>query len=76
MQGKPNVRRSVLDDAAFQRLYDAADAYLRPVLLVAYDTGMRNGLGLQWSQVNLGERVIKLAAGGHQDRASPDRGVC
>ncbi len=61
---KPNVRRSVLDDAAFGKLLTAAEAELKPIILVAYDTGMRlrEVLGLRWSQVNLKLGVIKLSA--------------
>ena len=61
---KPNVRRSVLDDAAFEKLLAAAESQLKPIILVAYDTGMRlrEVLGLRWSQVNLKLGVIKLSA--------------
>ena len=61
---KPNVRRSVLDDAAFEKLFAAADRPLQPILLVAYDTGMRlrEVLGLIWSQVDSEAGVVKLAA--------------
>jgi integrase len=38
---KPNVRRSVLDDAAFEKLLALAESQLKPIILVAYDTGMR-----------------------------------
>jgi len=38
---RPNVRRTVLDEEGFQRLFAAAEEALRPVLLVAFDTGMR-----------------------------------
>ncbi len=34
---KPNVRRSVLDDAAFEKLFTAAEAQLKPIILVAYE---------------------------------------
>ena len=61
---KPNVRRSVLDDAAFEKLLAASEAHLKPIILVAYDTGMRlrEVLGLRWSQVNLKLGFIKLSA--------------
>jgi len=61
---KPNVRRSVLDDAAFGKLHAAAEAQLQPIILVAYDTGMRlrEVLGLHWSQVDLELGVVKLSA--------------
>jgi len=61
---RPNVRRSVLDDAAFEKLLAAAETQLKPIILVAYETGMRlrEVLGLRWSQVNLKLGVIKLSA--------------
>ena len=61
---KPNVRRSVLDDAGFEKLLAKAEPQLKPIILVAYDTGMRlrEVLGLCWSQVNLKLGVIKLSA--------------
>jgi len=61
---KPNVRRSVLGDAAFEKLFAAAESALQPILLVAYETGMRlrEVLGLNWSQVDLKAGVVKLAA--------------
>jgi integrase len=47
---KKNVRKVVLDEAAFSRLLAAAVEWLRPILLVAFDTGMRKEeiLSLRW----------------------------
>jgi len=61
---KPNVRRSVLDEAAFERLLGAAEGQLKPIILVAFDTGMRlrEILGLRWSPVDLKLGMIKLGA--------------
>ncbi len=60
----PNVRRVVLDEEGFQRLIDASDAWLRPILLVAYDTGMRKSevLNLRWSQLDLKAGAVRLEA--------------
>ncbi|HET6984194.1 MAG TPA: site-specific integrase [Myxococcaceae bacterium] len=60
---KPNVRRMVLDEAGFQRLFAAAEEALRPMLLAAFDTGMRKEelLALQWEQVDLDAGTITLA---------------
>lgn len=60
---KPNVRRSVLNEKEFADLVQAADPKLRPILIVAYDTGMRKReiLDLRWSQVDLKARLIRLA---------------
>lgn len=59
---QPNVRDVVMDDGAFKRLIEAAEPHLRPVLLFAYDTGMRKReiLDLRWSQVDLREGCIRL----------------
>ena len=60
---KTNVRRTVLDSEAFERLFAAAEEALRPVLLVAFDTGMRKEelLALRWEQVDLEAGTIQLA---------------
>src|SRR5712671_4658280 len=60
----PVGTRSVLDDAAFEKLLAAAESQLKPIILVAYDTGMRlrEVLDLRWSQVNLKLGVIELSA--------------
>jgi len=46
----PSVRRVVLDDETFQRLHGAAEPWLKPILLVAFETGMRKEeiLLLRW----------------------------
>jgi integrase len=50
---RPNVRRTVVDEEAFERLRAAAEEALRPILLVAFDTGTRKAeiLKLRWDQV-------------------------
>jgi integrase len=60
---KPNVRRMVLDEAGFQRLFAAAEEALQPILLLAFDTGMRKEevLALRWEQVELEASTIALA---------------
>ena len=61
---KPNVRRTVIGEATFSRLVEIADPELKPILITAYDTGMRKGeiLNLRWSQVDLRIGAIKLSA--------------
>jgi len=61
---KSNVRRLVIDEEAFARLLAAADEALRPILVVAYETGMRKAeiLNLRWSAVDLNARSIRLHA--------------
>ncbi len=60
----PNVRRVVLDEEAFQRLLGAAEPWLKPILLVAFDTGMRKSevLNLRWSQLDLKAGAVRLEA--------------
>ena len=57
-----NVRDRVLSLGDFQGLLDAAPNYLKPILLLAHDTGMRRGeiLNLRWSQVDLKQEFIRL----------------
>lgn len=61
---KPNVRRSVVSETDFGTLVQEAEDELKPILIVAYDTGMRmrEVLDLRWSQVSLKDGVIKLSA--------------
>lgn len=60
---EPNVRRTVLDDETFKRLLDACEPALKPIVQVAYDTGMRlrEILDLVWQQVDLTHGEITLA---------------
>ncbi len=60
----PNVRRVVIDEAAFQRLSAKTEPWLRPILLVAFDTGMRKSevLNLRWSQLDLKAGAVRLEA--------------
>lgn len=60
---RPNVRKSVVDDEQFERLLEASDEALKPIILIAYDAGMRlqEVLKLRWAQLSLKEVVIRLA---------------
>jgi site-specific recombinase XerD len=60
---KPNVRRQVIDEVMFVRLLEASDPSFQPILVLAYDTGMRKReiLDLRWSQVDLRGGIIRLA---------------
>lgn len=59
----PNVRRRVVTEAQFTLLLTAAEPALRPILLVAYDQGLRKQeiLQLRWEQVDLEHGSIRLA---------------
>ena len=58
---KPNVRRMVVDEEMFGRLFDSSEEPLRPILLVAFDTGMRKREILD----------LALGAGGPQGGRDP-----
>lgn len=59
-----NARQRVLTFAEYQALVDASPVHLKPVIALGFLTGMRLGeiLPLQWSQIDLAGRMIKLTA--------------
>jgi len=69
---KPNARRMVVDEEMFGRLFEASEEPLRPILLLAFDTGMRKRevLDLRWEQVDLRSGTITLAHPGHEVRGA------
>ena len=64
-----NERDRVLSPEEFARVVEAAEAWLKPMLLVAYHTGMRQGeiRSLRWDQVDLQRRLHPAQIGGHED---------
>jgi len=60
-----NVRKGFFEHEDYTALLKTLPDELRPVLTFAYYTGCRKGeiLGLQWSQVDLMEQVVRLEAG-------------
>ena len=60
---QPNVRRMVLREEQFSLLLEKASLELKPILVVAYDTGMRKEevLGLKWPQLDLKAGRLSLA---------------
>lgn len=69
-----NERDRVLTDEEFTHLYDTAGLTLNPILLTAWETGMRRGeiVLLTWPQVNLKENFISL---GSQDTKTGRRRI-
>lgn len=65
MLDERNVRKGFFEHDQFLAMRAALPEYLRPVLTFAYYTGCRRGeiLALQWSQVDLIERVVRLEPG-------------
>ncbi len=57
-----NVRERVLDNDHFELLLQACPQHLRPIVLVAYYTGMRRSeiLFLTWEEVDLQKGFIRL----------------
>ena len=60
-----NIRVGFLDDAGYLRLRDALPEHLRAIFVVGYHVGNRIGelLGLQWQQVDLISKQIRLNPG-------------
>jgi integrase len=65
-----NVRQGFFEDSAFVAVRRALAEEIRPVITFAYYTGCRKGeiLALQWSQVDLAERVVRLNPGETKNR--------
>jgi len=57
-----NGRERILTNEETKRLVDAANGHLRPILIIALNTGMRRGeiLGLRWENVKLSKRCIHI----------------
>jgi len=61
---KENPRSRVLTTDEYQRLLAGCAPYMRPIVELAYMTGMRRGeiLNLRWDQIDFQEKVIVLEA--------------
>lgn len=70
MKRNANARDRVLSSGEFDRLYSAASPHLKPILCMAYHTGMRQGeiLPLTWDKVDMKGRVINLYPEDTKDR--------
>lgn len=57
-----NVRYSVINEEQLEALLSVAHKNLQPLIVLAYDTGMRRGelFGLKWSFVDLRDKAIFL----------------
>jgi integrase len=62
---KEEPKGHYIPDQEFRKIYKQLPDYLKPVILVAYLTGMRRGeiLELEWDRVNLSEGYIDLTPG-------------
>lgn len=59
---KDTQKERILGEEEEVRLLEAASGHLRPILVVALNTGMRRGeiLNLRWEQVDLEQRIIQV----------------
>lgn len=59
-----NVREELLSQDQFHRLLDECPEHIRPIVLVAYYTGMRKSelLNLTWNEVDIEQGFIRLKA--------------
>ncbi|MCW4042874.1 MAG: tyrosine-type recombinase/integrase [Candidatus Bathyarchaeota archaeon] len=59
---EPNSKERILNASEMTRLIDAANNHLKPILIIALNTGMRRGeiLSLKWENVNPLKRCIHL----------------
>ncbi|MFQ5823277.1 MAG: site-specific integrase [bacterium] len=59
---EPKTEERYITEEEFEKLEEAACPTLKPVLLLAYNTGMRleEFLSLKWSQVNLNNPPLKM----------------
>ena len=66
MLTEDNVRDRVISEEEFQRLLFSAPKHLQPVLIIAWETGMRRNeiLNLKWDQVDLKMGIIHLHGAG------------
>jgi integrase len=62
MMTENNIRCTTISDRQFAALHEAAYRHLKPILVLAYDCGMRKQeiLRLKWRQIDLDDGIISL----------------
>ena len=67
-----NVRKGFFNDHTYLQLKKALPDHLKPILVLAYHTGMRQGeiLGLVWEQVDFHGEVIRLESGETKNKSA------
>jgi integrase len=68
---RPNTRSQIVDEEGFAKLLEAAPLALRPILVVAFDSCMREQeiLGLRWNQVDMRRGTISLTSSEDKEEA-------
>jgi len=69
-KGNDNARNRIISKTEFSDMLKDAPLHLRPILIMAYHTGMRKGeiLNLTWDKVDTNKRFIYLEATDTKDR--------
>lgn len=69
-KGNTNARTRIVSPTEFAALMKAAPSHLRPILMMGYFTGMREGeiLNLTWDKVDKKKQMIHLTAADTKDR--------
>jgi integrase len=62
LEGNANARNRTLTPEEFERLVEKSNKFLKPLVLIAYWTGMRRGeiFGLNRKKISLKDRLIRL----------------
>jgi len=62
LEREHNKRDRILSEDEYQRLLENSPAYLKPILIAAYHSGMRKGeiLNLRWDRIDLTSGFIRL----------------
>ena len=65
-----NARKKTITVEEYIKLLDAAQDYLKPILIVGFNTGMRLGeiLNLKWSNIDRKEGFIRLTEGDTKEK--------
>ena len=69
-KGNASARSRIISSVEFASIMEAAPLHLKPILMMGYHTGMREGeiLKLTWSKVDMKKRIIRLEAADTKDR--------
>ena len=59
---KDNLKERILDVGEEVRLLEASPEHLKPIIIMALNTGMRRGeiLGLRWANIDFERKIIKV----------------